>query len=193
MKIILNYSILVFIITSLAGCTSTTNSAESPALFQGFNGVPVLPQDANRIFIAPIHNNTSFRQGESLLRNRLGRLISREGRLSVIESETGADLLLKIAITSYSVQPLTYDRNGRLDRQRLRITVSSAMNDCQRNRLIFRENGIQAFLEFSEITFPIRTQAQTAEEVVSLLADRLYSKIKSGWYTEHLTDIEKRK
>ncbi len=162
-------------------------------VIDSFNGDPVVPQSANRIFIIQPINSTGLPILAPRLYDKIKEYISLEGRLGVVADETNTDLRLEVRIARYGIERLRYDALGRSVQNRMRITADVRLLNLQKRKVIFWEADIQAFRVYSELEPPIETESQVREYVLDDLAKRITSKTLTGWYTDQMTIIEKRK
>lgn len=158
-----------------------------------FEGEPVVPRNANRLYVAPPVNASGNDILPPKLYDRIREHISMDGRLGVETDEGMGDLRLEVRITGYQIQAMKFDEIGRVVTRRMRITADARCTDLRRRKMIFYETGIQSFREYSELVAPIESEARVLEYVLDDLAKRITAKTVTGWYTDLMTDIEKRK
>jgi hypothetical protein len=180
---------------ALTGCASESRQDDSTTkkFIESFDGEPVVPRGANRLYIAPPVNSTDERDLAERLLIKVRQGVSLDGRLGVDSDDTHADLRLEIRVTKYLVEKLAYDAIGRAVKKRLWITADARLNDLKRKKTIFLEKDIQAFRVFSDLVMPIEPGSLVIERVLDELALRIATKTVTGWYTNLLTDIEQRK
>ncbi len=178
------------------GCASGGKEGDSTArkFIESFDGEPVVPRAANRIYIAPPIDATGSQDLAEKLLIKVREGLSLDGRLGVDSEELHADLRLEIRITKYLVERIAFDEIGRAVKKRLWITADVKCVRLDRKRkMILYEPGVQAFRVFSDLAMPIEPESQAREYVLDDLAGRITAKTVTGWYTDLLTDIEKRK
>jgi hypothetical protein len=187
--------ILAFLTAVAAGCLSGLREDNGTVgkIVEDFDGEPVVPRSANRLFIVPPANTTGREDLSLRLMSRLREHISLDGRLGVESDESDIDLRLEIRIAKFFIEKLAYDEIGRAVKKRMWITADVRLLNIHRKKVIFYENDIQAFRVFSELTQPIETEDRSMENVLDDLAKRITSKTVTGWYTDQMTIIEKRK
>ena len=162
-------------------------------IIDSFDGDPVVPQNANRIFIMQPVNSTGLQILTPRLYDKIKEYISLEGRLGVVPDEMNTDLRLEVRIAHYALERLRYDAVGMPVQNRMRITADIRLLNLKKKKLIFWEADIQAFRVYSELERPIETESQVRDYVLDDLAKRITSKTLTGWYTDQMTIIEKRK
>ncbi len=187
--------LLLFIMVFAVGCTADLRDEETMAgkIINGFEGEPVVPRSANRLFIIPPVNVTGTGELSEKLLYKIKAHISLDGRLGVDADDQKSDLRLEVLITKFMVQNLAFDAIGRAVQKRIWITADVRLLNLKRNRVIFFEAGIQAFRVFSDLVQPIETVPQVTEYVLDDLGKRITSKTVTGWYTDQMTEIEKGK
>ncbi len=186
---------LTFVSIILSGCITAGNENTSSVkdVLKTFKGEPVIPREANKIFI-PVFNNFTDQFSIPLkLDSRLKEQITTDGRLAAVSENDDPDLLLKGMITSYHVQPVKYNGFDKPVKKRLRIVASVKLIDLKKSKEIFSDGSIQAFEEFSDVIPPISSEIQVQDKVLDDLAKRIALKIIDGWYTRLLTPLERGK
>jgi hypothetical protein len=188
-----NKKLLILAVSLFCLCLGqgVTHSRES--LLDQLSGETVVPREANTIYLVPFKNATRYSALPDRINSKLGNLIVSDGRLAIHKEMDAADTVLEGKIKSLQTQPLTFNSFGREDKKRLRILVSVRLTDNKKQRVIFDDPEIQAFIEFSETTPPITSEIQATENLIDSLSKRIFSKIISGWYTNEMTNIEKGK
>jgi hypothetical protein len=188
-------ALLVITMTLVAGCTADIRDDDTLAgkFVDGFEGEPVVPRNANRLFIVPPANFTGMGDLAPKLLYRIKAHISIDGRLGVDVDEQKSDLRLEVVITKFMIQNVAFDALGRAVQKRIWITADVRLLNLRRKKVIFFEPGIQSFKIFSDLVQPIETVTQVTEYVLDELAKRITSKTVTGWYTDQMTIIEKRK
>nr|HPL17763.1 hypothetical protein [Spirochaetota bacterium] len=107
------------------GCTADLRDEETMAgkIIKGFEGEPVVPRNANRLYIMPPVNITGASEITDKLLYRIKAHISLDGRLGVDADGQKSDLRLEILITKFMIQNLEYDTIGRAVKKRIWITA----------------------------------------------------------------------
>ncbi|MDR3237791.1 MAG: LPS assembly lipoprotein LptE [Spirochaetia bacterium] len=182
---------LLILAVSFCLAQGVTHGRES--LLDQLSGETVVPREANTIYLVPFKNMTKHSALPDRITSKLSSLIVSDGRLAIHKEMDAADTVLEGKIKNLQTQPLTFNSFGREDKKRLRIVVSVKLTDNRKQRVIFDDPEIQAFIEFSEITPPITSEIQAVENLIDSLSKRIFSKIISGWYTNEMTNIEKGK
>ena len=187
--------IIIFILILTAGCGSDIRDEGSVVkkIVDGFEGEPVVPRNANRLYIVPPANTTEKADISPKLYDKVKEFISLDGRLGVDADDNNSDLRLEIRITKYLLERLKFDEVGRAIEKRIWVTADVRLLNIKRKKVIFYEADIQSFKTFSDLVPPIETEFQVMEYVLDDLARRITSKTVTGWYTDQMTIIEKRK
>jgi hypothetical protein len=185
-------SIILFI---ALGCSSDIrkDGMTVEKIIDSLEGEPVVPREANRIYITLPVNTAGVRNLSSMLFDKIKEYISLEGRLGVVSDESSSDLRLDVRIALYTIERLRFDAIGRPVQKRMRVTTDVRLVNLRKKKVIFWEADIQAFKVYSDLEPPIETEAQVLEYVLVDLAKRITSKTVTGWYTDQMTIIEKRK
>jgi hypothetical protein len=178
---------------SCPGCGTGIGKEEVPikSVLESMNGQPVVPREANRIWIPPFAGGAGTGMLGQRLALRLREYIAMDGRLAVVNEGKHADLVLNGTVLLYQVQPLAYDDLGVPVKKRIRMVASCRLLDIPREKVIFNEAEIQAFEIFSDTVPPLVTEESARERIMESLARRIALQTVSGWYTELMTPVEK--
>jgi hypothetical protein len=153
-------------------------------------GEDVVPRKANSIYIQARDREKSFCKRYGLVK-LLSERLSSSGRLTVVDSPQGSDVLLEISFVKELLIPLEYNSAGMVIKHQYTVTLGAEMTEQHSGRRIFYDRTIEATIIFSQSIPPILTRYQAGEELAEELAKRLESKVLTGWYTERMTDREK--
>ncbi len=185
---------IVMAAPALASCGSIQeNGGAIRKIIDDFEGEPVVPRGANRIYIAPPANTTGMTELSPRLLDMIRRSLSLDGRLGVDSDDARSDLRLDIRISHYRIEGVRFDELGRAVLKRMRITADVRLINLRRKKQIFYEADIQAFRNFSDLDLPIETEEKIREYVLDDLAKRITAKTVTGWYTDLMTPIERGK
>ncbi len=185
----------MLMMAAVAGCTAEVRDDETMTgkIISSFEGEPVVPRSANRLFVMAPVNGTGVDALSSRLLNRIKAAVSLDGRLGIDPDDAQADLRLEVLITKYMIQNVSFDAIGRAVRKRIWMTADVRLVNLKRNRVIFSEPAIQAFRVYSDLEQPIERESRVSEYVLDEMAKRITSKTVTGWYTDQMTEIEKGK
>src|SRR4030042_98272 len=133
--------LVFFIIMTIvaAGCDSDTRDTEETVrkIIDGFEGEPVVPRNANRLYIVPPVNATGVAELAPRLQNKVREYISLDGRLGVDSDDRNSDLRLEIRISRYIIERMEYDEIGRAVKKRMGITADGRLFNITRKKVIF--------------------------------------------------------
>ena len=185
----------VVLIISTSGCDSEGNDKAVPVkkLIESIDGETVVPRDANTLYVGPFDYKAGTGEISRMLYEKLNELLKIDGRLAVVDKDDNPDLTLLAKLTDFQVQGIDYNDVGKPQKQRMRILISLKMINNKKGKLIFYEDDIQSFREFSEVVPPVERGPEVRKIVIENMAQRIYQKIITGWYTEYLTPLEKGK
>jgi hypothetical protein len=188
-------SLLILVLALFTCCGSDLRDEGNMVrkIIDGFEGEPVVPRSANRLYIVPPANTTAREDISPKLYDKVKEFISLDGRLGVDADDSNSDLRLEIRITKYLLERLKFDEVGRAIEKRIWVTADVRLLNIKRRKMIFYEADIQSFKTFSDLVPPIETEIQVIDYVLDDLAKRITSKTVTGWYTDQMTIIEKRK
>jgi hypothetical protein len=188
-------AIVLVLVVAAWGCVSDLRDDGTMVgrVIREFEGEPVVPRSANRIFIPPPESVAGLEYLGPFLLDSVRRAISLDGRLGVAREDEAPDLRLDIRISRCRIEGTEYDEIGRAVRKRIWVTADVRLRDLRRERTIFFERDIQAFRLFSDLAPPIETEGRAREYVLDELAKRIALKTITGWYTDRMTPLEKGK
>ncbi len=166
---------------------------EVDRLVENINGEPVVPRQANTLFLQIAENRTGIKGIPERLKIKISELLNIEGRLAVVPDHGRSDLRLDVIFSGYELQVLEYSDMGIPTKKRLRLLADIRLTDLNRDREIISGHQVQAFEEFSDTVFPLKSRMQVEESVIHELARRISLMTIQGWYTERFTEIERNK
>jgi outer membrane lipopolysaccharide assembly protein LptE/RlpB len=82
-----------------------------------------LPEDVRKIYVAPLENRTPRSQVEQILTQALLDELVKRRRFEVINSEAAADAVLRGAVVTFAVRPVTFDADGLANKFEISITA----------------------------------------------------------------------
>lgn len=180
---------------SLCGCASGQDQNEDKVTFdevlKDFKGEPVIPREANRIYLTPFNNRSVKRDIDEILMIKIRDAIIRDMRLAVTSDANNTDLVLTGTIQSYTIQMIKFNPIGEPEKKRMRITAVVTLMNSRDGAIIFERTGVQAFKEYSDTVPPILTENQVLLDVINELADRITLQTITGAYTGKMTNVEK--
>ncbi|MFW5862156.1 MAG: LPS assembly lipoprotein LptE [Spirochaetota bacterium] len=191
---VIEYACLFFIVAMAGSCStgeSVRDSGMVSKIASEMNGEPVIPRVANKICVPAFRNITSMKGIEKYLSREIRKSINIDGRLVVVDSNNGPQLLLSGTVTEYQLQDIKFDEFGTAVKKRLRIVAQVSLSEVTKEKVIFRNKSVQAFRSFSDIQPPITSELAVRTEVLNQLAERIKVQTIRGWYTELQTAIER--
>jgi len=175
----------------ILGCSTGNHSINKKSLISKIDGEPVIPNNANSIFISLFFNRTSEQAIEQQLSLKIKKDIAMDGRLLINENRIESNLILRGIIDKFMIMPLSFNDFGNVQKKIMKISVSIILYNNMNKKIIFIIHKIIAFKNFSDTTVPIENKEQVKEKVLDELAKRITSQILKGWYSELLTNQEK--
>lgn len=180
------------VVLLLVACT-TGDKTPLAQFIQSFDGQPVIPFSANKIFISPLINETATPNIEVTITKRIIEKITVNGRLAIAPVKADSDVTLTGTIQSFQIQPIVIDSTRVIRKKRLLIIASISLYNEHTKSYIFRNITVQAFKEFSDVDAPIIPFTIVQDEVEQALAARITLQVETGWYTSLKTEVEKGK
>jgi len=93
----------------------------------GYQLGSMLPNDIRTIFVPTVVNSTKEPNLESDITQALIQELQKDGSLKVINDETIADSILRVNVTDYRLQPLSYDSLQKTRANEYRLLLQSSV------------------------------------------------------------------
>jgi hypothetical protein len=190
--VIISAAVLLF---TLAGCFFGVQRDDGvqDRLLKSFTGEPVIPREANKIFVRDFENGKTAGSLAGRLTIRVKELIASDGRLGVVEDETMADLSLQGKMVSYELQALKFDEMGTVIEKRMRSVVRLRLIDVMHGRDVFTNERVESFVVFSDRVPPVESESGAQDRLLEEMSKRIVAQAVTGWYTKYMTPAEKGK
>lgn len=184
---------IVLIICLLFECATEQSARTSSAkeLLQQINGEPIVPRNAVTINVSEFDDVTAKFHFHNKLALKVREFITLDGRLSVV-GENG-DLTLSGSIINFQIQPLVFTAQGIPVKKRILIISKVTLVDSKNKKIIFQNQPIQSFIEYSDHIPPIISEIQAIDQAIYKLAERIQVQTIHGWHTSLMTPVEKGK
>jgi hypothetical protein len=122
MKIYKNFVITLFFSAFLVSCASCP---------------PISHENAKKVYVEPVENNTIQYGLDTIVRSNIIEMISTSSYLSLADEEKDADVIVKVTIKRYFLEPLTYDMNNCPDRYRMHLIAGISLVDNANNSTVW--------------------------------------------------------
>lgn len=130
-----------------------------------------LPGGIKRLFIANVVNSTTEPNLQVYLKNDLISTFDLDRRVTVVGSMDKADGVLKVEVTGYSVDPISYSSSGFASRYRCAITVRLKLLDS--NGKVVEDKTLESYQDFnaqSEVDATERARQSISKDVLNDLS-----------------------
>ena len=127
------------------------------------------------LFVEPVANRTLVPQAQALISNQLRTGFARDARVRLVNTPTGADAVLSVALTGYrrEVAAVREGDTGLARKFNVTLEATCTLRDQRTGKLIFENRPIQAVRE----VFTDGGQLQSEYQVLPLLAEALAAKV----------------
>jgi len=105
------------------------------------SGKGTLPEDVKSVWVTTFVNDTPVVGLEQRLTGAVLRELSARGRLKPAASREDADAELTRRLTSYSLQPVRFDSQGRAVEYQIVVTARIALASRRTEKVLFEEPG----------------------------------------------------
>jgi hypothetical protein len=103
------------------------------------------------IYVKPFINNTEQFGLEAKFTNEVIEEIIADGRLSFINTESDADVILIVTIKQYTLTPFTYDVNMLPEQYKLKVIVSVSLVDNYNNIYLLTKANVKGIHIYRDI------------------------------------------
>lgn len=93
----------------------------------GYRLGSMLPPNIKTVYVPTFVNNTTEPQIEGRATDATMIEIQRDGSLKIVTNEDEADAILKVTLTSYRIEPLTFDESDPLTANEYRAVLSASI------------------------------------------------------------------
>jgi hypothetical protein len=133
----------------------------------------ILPEHIKKVYIRPFINKTNQFGLETKFTNAVIDEIMRDGRLSVVNTESESDGILTAEIKKYILQPLTYDANMVVEQYKLWIIASVSFVDKENNVTLWTEPNLEGIQIYLDATKGAMGEGMTEDEAREIIWEKL--------------------
>jgi len=141
----------------------------------GYSTQSLLPSHLKTIHIAPVENSTLRPLLGEDLGDRLTLQFSKGGRLRVV-SESSADLVLNITVTSYSRQAAVYDNERNVQKWIYSLSYRGECRDMVKNSLLWQQNAVVTKVIDSDVD-----EDESIAKLIDRAAEEIVRKTMIAW------------
>ncbi len=130
-----------------------------------------LPGGIKKLYIANVVNSTDEPNLQVYLKSDLVDTFDLDRRVVVVHSKGMADGILKVEISDYSVNPISYNASGFANRYRCAIEVKVKLLD--RNGKVIEEKTVESYRDYNakdEVNATERARNEISKDVLKDLA-----------------------
>jgi len=130
-----------------------------------------LPGGIKKLYIANVVNSTNEPNLQIYLKSDLVDTFDLERRVVVVQSKDLADGILKVEISDYSVNPISYDASGLANRYRCVIEVKVELMD--KNGKVIEEKTVDSYRDYNakdEVSATEKARSEISKDVLQDLA-----------------------
>lgn len=183
-----SYFLIIFSVLILLSCA---NGNLLNKTLSGNTGEPVIPREANKIFIQDIDCAVAPEFPGEELKLLLNESFIREGRLATVNTPDNCDLILKMKLIDYNIRNMKINSIGVPLEKRLNINVVLSLYDNKNKKTVINSRPVYAFRIFSESVHPIEPENIALRKCLAEMAGRITTAVLTGWYTDLMTPGEK--
>lgn len=192
-KILLITMFCFFIFAGLACLSTGVDRKENDVtnIINNFNGEEVIPRDANKIYCATMCFSPADQEILQQLNYRIKEKIRNGGRLVISEDKLNADLMLKVILIKSEILILQQEPDGTpINKKIIMKSQVSLINLAKNNEIIFKDSIVDSYLIFSDTRSPVVTEESARRKCLEELAERIFLKMSTGWYSNRMTPEE---
>ena len=161
-KILVLFSLCAVFGVSLMSCVSVYDPAPQ-----------ILPEHIRKVYVRPFINNTNQFGIDAKFTVAVADEIMRDGRLSLVNTESEADGVLTATIKKYILQPLTYDANMIVEQYKMWVIVSVSLIDRENNVTLWTEPNLEGIQIYLDATKGSMGEGMTEEEAREIIWEKL--------------------
>lgn len=175
------FAVIIAVII-LSACSN--GEKRKAMLSETFTGNRLLPEGVSRIYIDKVTDGSVDSTAKETFDVVLRRRINLNPQLSLIDTPDNSDLILKIRLTGYSLEPVKYNTSGEVIQKKIRLDAYVRMIYVPTGEEKIRNKLVQAELKYSDKNPPITSDYSATTSLTALLADRIVSVATTGFYDE---------
>lgn len=149
----------------------------------GYRLGSMLPKDIRTVYIPTFVNKTTEPMIENATTDAAIREFQQDGSLKVVRNPEDADAILEVVLTSYTLDPISYDATEKTTANEYRMTITASLFLKRRatGQIIVDRPSV-----YGDSTFPIAgdfTSSQTIglPEAADKLAQRVVEQVTEAW------------
>ncbi len=143
-----------------------------------------LPGGIERVYVEPFVNQTSEPQLENRLTNDISAVLARNTAISLVESDTAAQAILRGTLLRYRSRALSYDKNDDISEYRATLVITAELKQPAPERnLLWRRT-----LNWS-VDYAAADAKQLQEDLESLAQEELSQRLAEELYFQLLDDF----
>ncbi len=166
-------SALLLLVAALSGCGYSL-------VGRGSN----LPAEVRKVQLLPLENGTPRSQVDQILTRALSTELVNRHRFEVLSSATEADAVLSGKVSSFTLNPVTFDDQGRATEYEIAIVVSVKFKEVAPEKLLYENDGYlfrgSYEVQVSELGFQDRETA-AIEATAKDFAESLVTDLLEGF------------
>ncbi|MFQ5895417.1 MAG: LPS assembly lipoprotein LptE [Nitrospinota bacterium] len=131
----------------------------------------------------PIFDNITREPGiETTISSAVRNQFIQDGRLQVVETEV-ADAILEGRVKSYSLEPISFNREDAVAQYRLRVRVEVVLRDRNRDRVVFQQDveSDRTYTVATSIALSDEARRNALDQAAAELAELLTSLVIEGF------------
>jgi len=148
----------------------------------GYRLGSMLPKEIHSVHVPMFRNNTAEPFIETVLTNAVRDEIQKDGSLA-LENEAEADTELSITINSYSLQPLSYDRENRTlaNEYRVLLETSVVLKNRRTGAVVVSYPRVRGDATFDFAGDLTNAKRQALPAVADDLAHQIVERVVEAW------------
>ena len=133
------------------------------------------PGEVRTVYLSLLVNRTAEPQLENQLGNMVSEVLARNGKISLVEDQKGAEAILEGVISGYETRALSYDRNDNISEYRSTMVFVAKLRRVKDGRVLW-QGRISQDGEYSGVldkALQEDLEQQAIEKISRRMADEL--------------------
>lgn len=145
----------------------------------------LIPQNIKKIYFNEILDETGHRNIEPKLLLEIRNQFIADGRLEVVSKKELSDGFLDCRIVRYLLEPLSYDSNFIVEKEKLWVLLDLRFTDTKKNTVLWVEKRFSSDVVFNllsnDATEP-SSEIDAIEIIIKDLAQKIVKRTIEGWF-----------
>lgn len=148
----------------------------------GYTLGSTLPRDLRRVYVPTFENVSGEPQLEAETTAAAVREFQKDGTLQVVRTEAEADLVLRVKVVKFALEPLRYDQNQEKKATEYRMRIDARL-ECENRRAgtILVAQSVQGHTDFTPSGGLTVSKQDALPDAAADLAHKIVKSVVEAW------------